>query len=77
MRDSKTGKSLKGGLVLKKLSSYVVPYWKSYLFAVVCLFTAIGLEMLSPQVSKLIVNEVFVAGDFHRFGWLLDSPYIS
>ena len=56
---------------MKKLSSYVVPYWKSYLFAVVCLFTAIGLEMLSPQVSKLIVNEVFVAGDFHRFGWLL------
>ena len=65
------GESLKGGLVLKKLSSYVIPYWKSYLFATICLFAAIGLEMLSPQVTKIIVNEVFVGGDFHRFVWLL------
>lgn len=56
---------------MKKLSSYVLPYWKSYIFAVLCLLTTIGLEMLSPQVAKIIVNEVFTEGDFHRFTFLL------
>lgn len=56
---------------MKKLRSYVLPYWKSYIFAVFCLLSAIGLEMLSPQVTKIIVNEVFLGGDFSRFGFLL------
>lgn len=56
---------------MKKISTYLRKHWFSYLFAVICLVIAIALDMMSPQVTKIIVNEVFVGGDFHRFGWLL------
>ncbi len=56
---------------MKKLKSYVLPFWKSYIFAVVSLILAVLLEMLTPQITKLIINESFVGGDFSRFGLLL------
>lgn len=56
---------------MKKLRSYVLPFWRSYLFAIVSLVLAILLEMLTPQVTRIIVNEAFVGGDFSRFGVLL------
>ncbi len=56
---------------MKKLSTYVLKFWKSYVIATACLFIAIGLEMMSPMVSKTIVNEVFIGKDFSRFTWLL------
>ena len=56
---------------MKKLKNYVLPFWKSYLFAIVSLILAILLEMLTPQITKIIVNESFVGGDFSRFGILL------
>lgn len=56
---------------MKKIKHYVLPYWKSYLFAIVSLILAILLEMLTPQITKIIVNESFVGGDFSRFGYLL------
>lgn len=56
---------------MKKLRRYVLPYWKSYVFAIVSLILAILLEMLTPQITKIIVNESFVGGDFSRFGFLL------
>jgi len=56
---------------LKKLRRYVLPYWKSYVFAIVSLILAILLEMLTPQITRIIVNESFVGGDFSRFGFLL------
>ena len=56
---------------MKKLKNYVLPFWKSYLFAIVSLLLAILLEMLTPQITKIIVNESFVGGDFSRFGYLL------
>lgn len=61
---------------MKKLGSYVLPFWKSYLFATVSLILAILLEMLTPQVTKDIINEVFVGGDFSRFGILLAALVI-
>lgn len=61
---------------MKKLRSYVLPFWKSYLFATVSLILAILLEMLTPQITKSIINEVFVGGDFSRFGILLAALVI-
>lgn len=58
---------------MKKLKSYVLPYWKSYIFAIVSLVLAILLEMLTPQITRVIVNESFVGGDFSRFGFLLGA----
>lgn len=56
---------------MKKLRNYVLPFWKSYTFAIASLLLAILLEMLTPQITKIIVNESFVGGDFSRFGFLL------
>lgn len=61
---------------MKKLRSYVLPFWRSYLFATVSLILAILLEMLTPQITKNIINEVFVGGDFSRFGILLAALVI-
>ncbi len=58
---------------MKKLRNYVLPYWKSYIFAIVSLVLAILLEMLTPQITKVIVNESFVGGNFSRFGYLLGA----
>ncbi|MFG6358538.1 MAG: ABC transporter ATP-binding protein/permease [Acetatifactor sp.] len=58
---------------MKNLKSYVLPYWKSYIFAIVSLILAILLEMLTPQITRVIVNESFVGGDFSRFGFLLGA----
>lgn len=56
---------------MKKLSKYVLPFWKTYLLATISLIVAIILEMLTPQITKVIINESFVGGDFSRFGYLL------
>ena len=61
---------------MKKLKHYVLPFWKSYLFAIVSLILAILLEMLTPQITRIIINESFVGGDFSRFGYLLAALVI-
>lgn len=58
---------------MKKISTYLKKFWLSYVVAIVCLVLAIILDMLSPQITKIIVNEVFIGGDFHRFALLLVS----
>lgn len=56
---------------MKKLHTYVLKQWPFYLFALACMFIAIGLDMLYPQVTKIIVNEVLVSGDMNRLPRLL------
>lgn len=56
---------------MKKLHTYVLKQWPFYVFALACMFIAIGLDMLSPQVTKIIVNEVLVSGDLDRLPRLL------
>lgn len=48
---------------MKKLSYYVRKYWKSYVFAVACMVSAIALNMIYPQITRRIVNEVFEGGN--------------
>ncbi|KSV60022.1 ABC transporter ATP-binding protein [Acetivibrio ethanolgignens] len=47
---------------MKKLTDYIKKYWLSYLFAVACMVTAIGLDMLFPMITKTIVDEVLKKG---------------
>jgi ATP-binding cassette subfamily B protein len=61
----------KRGGVMKSIRSYLKKYWGAYVFATVCMLLAIFLDMLYPQITKIIVNEVFIGGDFSRFAWLL------
>lgn len=56
---------------MKDLIFYIKKFLPAYIFAVSCLLLAIVLDMFSPQIVKIIVNEVFVGGDFSRFAWLL------
>lgn len=61
----------KRGMRLKKITSYIRDYWYYYVFILVCMFIAIGLDMLYPQITKIIVNDVFVGQDFGRLPMLL------
>ena len=56
---------------MKKLYTYVLKQWPYYLFALACMFIAIGLDMLYPQVTKIIINEVLVSGDMDRQAGLI------
>ncbi|MBQ8518294.1 MAG: ABC transporter ATP-binding protein [Agathobacter sp.] len=56
---------------MKKLHIYVLKHWPFYLLALISMFIAIGLDMLYPQITKVIVNEVFVSGDMNRLPMLL------
>ena len=47
---------------MKKISSYILKYWYTYLNAIIGMLLAITLDMLYPQVTKVIVNDVFVGG---------------
>ncbi len=54
-----------------KLGRYVLKHWKSYLTAIIFVFVSMGLELAFPQVTKVIINEVFLGGDDSRFLQLL------
>lgn len=58
---------------MKKLHIYVLKHWPFYLLALISMFVAIGLDMLYPQITKVIVNEVFVSGDTNRLPILLGA----
>lgn len=48
---------------MKKLSSYIFRYWYIYLFAVICMITSVSLDMLTPQITKRIIDDVIVGGE--------------
>ena len=56
---------------MKKISSYMLEHWYRYLFIFLCMLIAIGLDMLYPQLTKIIINQVFAKGDFSKFTILL------
>ncbi len=56
---------------MKRLKDYVFPLWKSYLFAVACLLVSVGLELYNPQITKMIVNDVFIGGNMDLLPMLL------
>ena len=56
---------------MEKLHTYMLRHWKAYLLSLTCLFIAIGLDMLYPQITKVIVNDVFATRDLCRLPMLL------
>lgn len=46
-----------------KLTRYILKYWYAYLFALICIITAVSLDMLSPQVTKRIIDDVIIDRD--------------
>lgn len=54
-----------------KISKYIKKYWYLYLFAVVCMILQVGLDMLTPQISKRIIDDVIGKGKINLLGTLL------
>jgi ATP-binding cassette subfamily B protein len=50
------------GGAMNKLSHYLKKYWFAYAAAVVCIVTAVYLDMLSPQITKQIIDNVILKG---------------
>ena len=59
------------GNVLKKLHTYIWEHKWGYLLAVSSLLIAVSLDLMSPQFTKHIVDDVIVGGDIPKLKWLL------
>ncbi len=56
---------------MKKISKYILRYWYAYVFGILCTALAVALDMLSPQVTKRIIDDVIVGGNMHLLWKLL------
>ena len=56
---------------MKKVTSYIWDYKWLYLAAILCLIISVGLDMLAPQLTKQIIDDVIVAGNTSKLIWLL------
>lgn len=61
---------------MKKLSGYILRYWYIYLFAILCLLLQTGLDMLTPQVTKRIVDDVIGEGNIDLLTPLLVTIFV-
>ena len=56
---------------MKKLHTYIWEHKWGYLLAVSSLLIAVSLDLMSPQFTKHIVDDVIVGGDIQKLKWLL------
>ena len=56
---------------MKKISSYIREHIWGYLGAILCLFIGVALDMLSPQLTMRIIDDVIVGGDLPLLTYLL------
>lgn len=55
----------------KKLSAYIYEYKLPYLFAVFSIIISVSLDLMSPQLTKRIIDEVIVGGETYKLKYLL------
>ena len=56
---------------MKKLSNYILEHIGAYALAVICLFIGVALDMLSPQLTKKIIDDVIGNGKLSILPYLL------
>ncbi|MCM1252514.1 MAG: ABC transporter ATP-binding protein/permease [Clostridium sp.] len=56
---------------MKKISTYIWENKASYLLAVAAIFIAVTLDMMSPRLTKLVVDDVIVGGNIAKLKYLL------
>lgn len=56
---------------MKKLHSYLLGHWKGYLFAICSMIIAIVLDMIYPQITQKIVDDVIIGGKLELLTKLL------
>jgi ATP-binding cassette subfamily B protein len=59
------------GGVMNKLSYYLKKYWYAYAFALLCTVIAVTMDMVSPQITKRIIDQVIVGGEVNLLPSLL------
>lgn len=64
------GNARNGG-VMNKLSYYLKKYWYAYAFALLCTVVAVIMDMISPQITKRIIDQVIVGGEVNLLPSLL------
>ncbi len=48
---------------MKKISKYIFKYWYAYFFAILSMVIAVSLDMMSPQITKRVIDDVIVGGN--------------
>lgn len=56
---------------MKKISTYIWEHKFAYIFAILSMVISISLDMLSPQLTKHIVDDVILGGQLDRLAFLL------
>lgn len=56
---------------MKKLSYYLLKHKFSYLFVFVSMVIAVSLDLLTPQVTRIIVDDVIQGGQTSKLRFLL------
>lgn len=56
---------------MKKLTAYLGRHVWGYLFAIVSMMIAVSLDLLSPQLTRHIVDDVIVGGELGKLKYLL------
>jgi subfamily B ATP-binding cassette protein MsbA len=57
--------------ILKRLFSFLTPYWKTLLLSAILLLVRAGIELIPPLFQRQIVDEVIVASDLSRLALLI------
>lgn len=56
---------------MKKISAYIREHIWAYIGATICLVIGICLDMLSPQLTRLMIDDVIVGGNLEKLKFLL------
>lgn len=56
---------------MKKIGYYLKKYWYLYTLALFCLFLYEFLDMVSPQVTQRIIDDVIMGGETNLLPWLI------
>lgn len=63
--------TIKGGHNLKKLSNYLLEHKLGYFIAITAMLISISLNMVSPQLTRHIIDDVIVGGEMSKLNFLL------
>ncbi|HHT97786.1 MAG TPA: ABC transporter ATP-binding protein [Clostridiales bacterium] len=56
---------------MKKISSLILKYWYAYVIAIIAMIISVSLDMLSPFVTKYIIDDVIIGGNINLLTKLL------
>ena len=61
---------------MKKVSTYIWEYKWNFFIAIIGLFSAVTLDMLAPQLTRRVVDDVILGGNMQELKWLLLGFFI-